>query len=308
MERMYYPAPDDGERSRRVRNQRAPAGGKESPEAFGPGPLNALTAARITDLQRLAGNRAVAGAFTSSQQFQTVQRRSEVLESHVGMQSAFSGGRTAIQNFGGLVKVLGPVFKLGGWLRMSQEAVDSGDYEVGFVQAMRSSSGLIGRYYTGKDSEGRLDASGDPYMQSQQYYTALPARDGEPNLTPWYGPEAMAPVTGVVTEVSMSDQPQGGLVMETPDHIGALGQVMGSEQFISWLAIRKTSSGTLTPLWYLTWTVDYATAVDPTSSSGTPFGTNTVNEVLEGAGPMAPIRSGPVVNNLRGPTVWSPWN
>jgi hypothetical protein len=231
-----------------------------------------------------------------------------VTESHAGMQSAFAGGATTIQNFGALVKVLGPIFKVGGSVTVTQDAVDSGEYEVGFVQAMRSSSGLIGHYYTGKDADGRLDASGDPYMLSRQDYTTLPARDGDPNLTPWYGPEAMMPVTGLVTEVNMSDQPQGGLVMETPDHMAALGQVMGTEQFISWLAIRHTPSGTLTPLWYITWSVDYATAVDPKSSDGTPFGVNTVDGVFAGTGPMAPITSGPVANDLHGPTVWSSWS
>jgi hypothetical protein len=237
-----------------------------------------------------------------------VQRRSVVTEFHAGMQSAFAGGATTTENFGALVKVKGPIFKAGGSVTVTQDAVDSGEYEVGFVQAMRSSSGLIGHYYTGTDADGRPDASGDPYMQSRQDYTMLPARDGEPTLTPWYGPEAMKAVTGVVTEVNMSDQPQGALVIETPDHMAALGQVIGTEQFISWLAIRHTPSGTLRPLWYITWSVDYAVAVDPKSSEGTPFGHNTVDEVFEGTGPMAPITSGPVANDLKGKTVWSSWS
>jgi len=307
---MHRTDPDDAERSRAVRARRFSAGGDTVSRAFsGVGPLHALTAARLIAWQPLAGNGAVAAALGAVQrQAHTVQRRSVVTESHARMQSAFGGGATTIKNFGPLVKVFSPVFKAEGSVTVTKDAVDSGEYEVGFVQAMRASSGLIGHYYTGTDADGRLDASGDPYKQSRQDYTKSPARDGEPNLIPWYGPEAMTPVTGLVTEVTMSDQPQGALVMESPDHMAALGQVIGTEQFISWLAIRHTPSGTLTPLWYITWSVDYAGAVDPKSSEGTPFGHNTVDEVLEGTGPMAPITSGPVANDLRGKTVWSTWS
>jgi hypothetical protein len=68
MERIHRTHPDDAERSHAIRARRFTAGGDSAPPASsGVGRLRALTAARLTILQSLAGNGAIAAALGAAQ-------------------------------------------------------------------------------------------------------------------------------------------------------------------------------------------------------------------------------------------------
>jgi hypothetical protein len=114
----------------------------------------------------------------------------------------------------------------------------NGDLTVGFMQALVGCSGPKRRYW---------DANDEPYMTAFAPYATLPLRDANPGGV-FYGPEAQQVVDSPTVTVSMSDQPRTSLPWTTPDGKGTLQQIIGERRFVTWLVVKRDSTGTLDPL------------------------------------------------------------
>lgn len=217
--------------------------------------------------------------------------------SSMQMTTAFAGCPPTFTDSGVVVWCKSPLFALAGQVSVPP-AQANGDLTVGFMQAMVSCTGPKGHYY---------DENGAPYMSAFQPYSSLPLRDADPNGL-FYGPEAQRDVDSPTVQVSMRDQPQGGLPWTTPDKKGTLQQVVGEQEFITWLATKSDSTRKIAPLRHIRWSVNWFAAVDPSAKSATPFGVGNITDAGGGAGPMAPIRSGPVCNSSVQPLEWKSWS
>jgi hypothetical protein len=222
--------------------------------------------------------------------------RADVSNSSMGMTTQFVGSPPTFTNWGPALQCMSPLFAVTAQVAVPPAMAD-GDLTVGFMQAVVHCSGPKGHYW---------DANDAPYMTAFQPYASLPLRDGDPNGV-FYGPEAQRVVDSPTVSVSMSDQPQAVLLWTTPDGMGQLQQVIGEQQFVTWLVVKSDSTGEIDPLHYITWSVNWFAAVDQSTALGTPLGVGTITEYGETQGPLAPIRSGPAANNSILPTQWERW-
>jgi hypothetical protein len=216
--------------------------------------------------------------------------------SSIQVTSPFAGSPPTFENIGFAALCQSPLIALAGQISVPP-ARANGDLTVGFMQTLVDSTGPTGRYFDDNDA---------PYMSGFQPYATLPIRDADPSGV-FYGPEAQHDVDSITISVSMKDRPQAALLWTTPDGNGKLQQIVGEDQFVTWLATKSDSTGKIEPLRYIRWSVDWFAAVDRSEQSGTPFGVGKITEAGGGQGPMAPIRSGPVANDSHLPTEWKPW-
>jgi len=230
---------------------------------------------------------------TDSMSLET-KARSNVSDSSMRMASQFAGSHPTFQNWGGGTLCKSPLFKVTAEVSVPP-AMANGDLTVGFMQALVGCTGPKGRYW---------DATDTPYMTAFAPYKSLPLRDAEGGI--FYGPEAQKVVDSPTVAVSMSDQPQSSLPWTTPDGKGNLQQVVGEENFISWLVVKSDSTGEVAPIRHFVWSIGWFAAVDESLKEGISFDVGKVN-AGEGQGALAPIRSGPVANESGLPTQWEPW-
>lgn len=208
--------------------------------------------------------------------------------------TTFAGDRPSFTDKGFGVLCQSPPFALAGQVSVPA-ARANGDMTLGFMQALVNCTGPKGIYY---------DDSGAPYMSAFQPYATLPVKDGADPSDPFYGPEAQQVVDSPSVSVSMSDRPQGALLWTTPDKKGTLQQIVGEQDFVTWLATKSDSTGRVEPLRFISWSVDWYAAVD--QPGATPFGVGRITDAGGGEGPIAPIRSGPLANSSVQPSEWKP--
>lgn len=214
------------------------------------------------------------------------------------MTSPFVGAQPTFKDWGGGVLCQSPVFTAEGTVTVPLGKLD-GDLTVGFMQALISCTGPRGNYW---------DADGAPYMTAFAPYAGLPLRDGEGSAGGiFYGPEAQATVSSATTTVSMGDQPFGSLAWTTPDNKGTLQQVVGENRFVTWLVVKSDTTRRIYPLQYLCWNVNWFAAVDKAMPAGVSFSRAMITDKGEGQGPMTPIPSGPLANDMVQPTKWDHW-
>ncbi len=223
--------------------------------------------------------------------------RASVTDSSMRMASQFAGAHPTFSNFGFGMFCKSPPFRVSGQISVPP-AMANGDLTVGFMQAVVGATGPQGRYW---------DANDSPYMTAISSYSSLPLRDAEPGGI-FYGPEAKKEVNSPTVTVSMGDQPQDSLPWSTPDRKGKLQQIVGDEEYVTWLAVLRDSTREIQPLRYLRWSVGWFAAVDESQKEGTSFDVGRITDAGEGQGPMAPIRSGPVANESKTPTQWVRWS
>jgi hypothetical protein len=211
------------------------------------------------------------------------------------MTSQFVGANPNFKNWGAGMKCEAPIFSVAGTVTVPARRAD-GDLTAGFMQALVACTGPTGRYWTDDDQ---------PYRTAFAPYSRLPLRDGDAAAGGvFYGPEAQHLVDSPTVDVQMKDQPQTSLPWKTPDGKGRLEQIVGEHQFITWLVTHSDSTGKVEPLRWISWRIGWFAAVDESNQNGTAFEPSMVTSYGEGAGPMQPIRSGPVANDAGEPTVW----
>ena len=238
-------------------------------------------------------------AFSPVQSEESLEKkaRANVSDASMRMSTTFAGSRPTFKNWGGGTLCQSPMFAVTAQVSVPP-AMANGDLTVGFMQALVGATGPKGRYW---------DANDAPYMTAFAPYARLPLKDGDSAESPFYGPEAQKVVDSPTITVSMADQPHGSLGWVTPDKKGRLQQVVGDQQFVTWLVVKSESTGDIDPLHYFSWRIGWFAAVDEFMAEGIPFDIGDITDGGEGSGPLKPIRRGPIANDSVQTTKWEPW-
>ena len=219
------------------------------------------------------------------------------IQSSMHVTSGFAGGKTSFNVWPTLLHVTSPLFSVSGSLTVPP-SMANGDLTVGFMQAVRSSTGPTGNYFA-RSSNGPSgkDQKEKPYMSQVVSLTTSPVRDAVSKVDPVFynRPPAQSKVGGPKVSVSMTDQPQTWITWKTHDGKGMLRQTVGRDRFVTWLVILSDSTRRLTPLRYVAWSVNWSGGGN--EHDFTSFGRGSIDDHGEGQGPLAPIRGGPRAND-----------
>jgi hypothetical protein len=132
-----------------------------------------------------------------------------------------------------------------------------------------------------------------------------PHRDGGTEDNPFYSPRASRqfPGTNTTVDVHMDDLPKSRDAWSIDGGAGQLVATEGRDQFCSWLVVRHTERGTVIPLSWDTWEIDWRTSVDPVAKTSTQTGQGArITDQGDDQGPLAPVLTGPSGNDvLNGP-------
>jgi hypothetical protein len=290
----------------------------------------------LLDLQRAAGNRAVAQLVGgrrpagTSQRYTTTDSVLANAASLIGLGSgaaALTGAVTfetsgftaaaaaplTITKTGTDLSVASATYTAGGTVKASGPAAAVGDYELGFLQTVYESTRTF-YYEPPGHTPGILDtllpAVFSDRRKVSDTLSTIPVRDGDAGFVPWYGPETVVPFDAAdpsTKATAMSDTPSSGQpwTIGTAPNEQHLVKTDGKDRFRSWLAVKHKTATQVIPLHWAAWEVDYSTTVavntaSPASSVVTPAGSSgaKVTAQGEGSGGWWPLHGDPVANDV----------
>jgi hypothetical protein len=200
--------------------------------------------------------------------------------------STSGGGSLKVDPTAAAVEILSPTFRASGEVSISGGTdAQARDWEVGFVQTVIASR-RRGEYLDAARAHGH-------YLQGS---LSKPTRDAVTEFTrlPWYAASDAErfPATGSTVKTRMDDTPS----VKFPWRFAGeqLAAVDGGDQFCAWLAVCHRSTTDPVCLNWVTWEVDWTTALDPERKTGKATGSGMrVTASGDGQGDFTPVTDGP---------------